>query len=78
MVFGPNMIPAEQIFLYVAPGSDAWCVALMNKQFPGSRLPNSEPQPLRMAAPQAQLVSASILCFERRRLENFRLPFEKV
>ena len=42
MVFGRSMIPAERIDIRAARGSDAWYLALMGRQFPGSWLPHGQ------------------------------------
>jgi cyclopropane-fatty-acyl-phospholipid synthase len=66
MVFGRAMPPPEQIDLdaLTAPslpprGSDAWLIALLGRQFPGSWLPFGSEQVLRCAAPSLRLVSTS-------------------
>ena len=59
MVFGRNMIPVEQIDISAPRGSDAWHLALMGRQFPGSFLPYGEEQIVRSAAPHFQLVSST-------------------
>jgi cyclopropane-fatty-acyl-phospholipid synthase len=64
MVFGRNMIPAEQIDLDALKGvpprdSDAWYLALMGRQFPGSWLPFGREQIIRCAEPYFCLVSSS-------------------
>ena len=66
MVFGPGMPPAEQIDLdaLTAPsmpprGTDAWLLALMGRQFPGSWLPFGREQVVRCAAPALTLVNCS-------------------
>jgi cyclopropane-fatty-acyl-phospholipid synthase len=63
MVFGRNMIPEEQIdidALRALPerDSDAWYIALMGRQFPGSWLPFGEQQIVRSAEPHFRLVSS--------------------
>ncbi len=63
MVFGRNMIPAPQIDLYTARtlpprDSDAWYIALLGRQFPGSWLPSGQEQVIRCAEPHFQLVSS--------------------
>lgn len=63
MVFGRNMIPREQIdmdALRALPprGSDAWLLALLGRQFPGSWLPFGEEQVSACAQPYFRLVSA--------------------
>jgi cyclopropane-fatty-acyl-phospholipid synthase len=51
MVFGRNMIPADQVRLDAPRDSDAFHVALMSKQFPGSWLPYGAEQVERAAEP---------------------------
>ena len=63
MVWGPNMIPAEQIdmeALRALPerGSDAWVLALLGRQFPGSWLPHGQEQIIRSAEPHFRLLSS--------------------
>jgi cyclopropane-fatty-acyl-phospholipid synthase len=63
MVFGRNMIPAEQIDMEalraVRPrDSDAWYIALLGRQFPGSWLPFGQEQVIRCAEPHFRLVSS--------------------
>ena len=52
MVFGRNMIPVEEVTIDAPRDSDAWYVALMQHQFPGSFLPFGSEQvdPHRRAA----------------------------
>jgi cyclopropane-fatty-acyl-phospholipid synthase len=64
MVFGRNMIPQAQIDidrLQALPprGSDAWYIALLGRQFPGSWLPFGSEQVIRCAEPCFRLVSSS-------------------
>jgi cyclopropane-fatty-acyl-phospholipid synthase len=64
MVFGRNMIPADEIdvdLLRALPprDSDAWYLALMGRQFPGSWLPFGQEQIIRSAEPHFRLVSSS-------------------
>jgi cyclopropane-fatty-acyl-phospholipid synthase len=64
MVFGPATPPAGQIdvdALRAVPerDSDAWYIALLGRQFPGSWLPFGREQVLRCAGPQFRLVSSS-------------------
>jgi cyclopropane-fatty-acyl-phospholipid synthase len=64
MVFGPNMIPEEQIdidALRALPprDSDAWYLALLGRQFPGSWLPLDQEQIIRSAEPHFRLVSST-------------------
>jgi cyclopropane-fatty-acyl-phospholipid synthase len=62
MVFGRNMIPADQInmaALRAVPqrDTDEWYIALLGRQFPGSWLPFGSEQVIRCAEPQFRLVS---------------------
>jgi cyclopropane-fatty-acyl-phospholipid synthase len=59
MVFGARMIPLDQVQLGAPRGSDAWYVALMAKQFPGSFLPGDKGQIVRAAEPSFRLVASS-------------------
>src|SRR5918998_592072 len=59
MVFGRNMIPREEVSIDAPRDSDAWHLALMSYQFPGSFLPFGEKQLVRTAAPHFDLVSSS-------------------
>ena len=59
MVFGPNMIPEEQIDIRAERDSDAWYLALMGRQFPGSWLPFGQEQVIRAAEAQLRLVSST-------------------
>jgi cyclopropane-fatty-acyl-phospholipid synthase len=58
MVFGRNMIPLEQATLDAPRESDAWYLAMLAKQFPGSLLPFGHEQIVRCAEPRFRLVSA--------------------
>ncbi|HYN52164.1 MAG TPA: class I SAM-dependent methyltransferase, partial [Thermoleophilaceae bacterium] len=58
MVFGRNMIPAERINIRASRDSDAWYLALMGRQFPGSWLPHGQEQIIRSAEPHFGLVSS--------------------
>jgi cyclopropane-fatty-acyl-phospholipid synthase len=63
MVFGRNMIPAEQIdieALQAVPPRDTneWYIALLGRQFPGSWLPFGTEQVISCAEPQFRLVSS--------------------
>jgi cyclopropane-fatty-acyl-phospholipid synthase len=58
MVFGRNMIPAEQVDIRAPRDSDAWYLALLARQFPGSWLPSGPEQIERAAAPHLRLVSS--------------------
>ncbi|MGA2321106.1 MAG: class I SAM-dependent methyltransferase [Solirubrobacteraceae bacterium] len=59
MVFGRNMIPLEDVDIHAPRDSDAWYLALMERQFPGSWLPLGQEQVVRCAAPSFRLVSSS-------------------
>jgi cyclopropane-fatty-acyl-phospholipid synthase len=59
MVFGPNMIPLNQIGLNAPRDTDAWYLALMGRQFPGSFLPYGQEQIVESAQPYFRLVSSS-------------------
>jgi cyclopropane-fatty-acyl-phospholipid synthase len=58
MAFGRNMIPLDEIDLRAPRHSDAWYLALMGRQFPGSLLPFGEEQIVRAASPHLRLVSS--------------------
>jgi cyclopropane-fatty-acyl-phospholipid synthase len=63
MVWGRNMIAAEEVDVQALQAlpprdSDAWYLALLGRQFPGSWLPFGHEQVVRCAAPQFRLVSA--------------------
>src|SRR5438094_10506627 len=58
MVFGPRMIPLEEIDIRAPRHSDAWYLALMGRQFPGSFLPFGQDQIIRSAQPHFRLVSS--------------------
>ena len=58
MVFGPRMIPIDEVTIDAPRDSDAWYLALMQKQFPGSFLPFGQEQVIAAAAPNLQLVSS--------------------
>jgi cyclopropane-fatty-acyl-phospholipid synthase len=57
MVFGPRMIDIEAASLEAPRGSDAWYLALLEKQFPGSFLPFGSEQVIETAQPSLRLVS---------------------
>jgi cyclopropane-fatty-acyl-phospholipid synthase len=59
MVFGRNMIPLEEVDIDAPRDSDAWYLALMGRQFPGSWLPMDKEQVVRCALQSFDLVSAS-------------------
>jgi cyclopropane-fatty-acyl-phospholipid synthase len=58
MVFGRNMIPIEEVSIDAPRDSDAWYVALMQHQFPGSFLPFGKDQIVRSAEGHFRLVAA--------------------
>jgi cyclopropane-fatty-acyl-phospholipid synthase len=58
MVFGPNMIPLDEVDINAPRDSDAWYVALMGRQFPGSMLPFGSEQIIRCAGSHFRLVSS--------------------
>ncbi len=59
MVFGRNMIPIDEVSIEAPRGSDAWYVALMQHQFPGSFLPFGSEQVVRCAEPHFRLVEST-------------------
>jgi cyclopropane-fatty-acyl-phospholipid synthase len=59
MVFGPNMIPLDDIDIGAPRESDAWYLALLGRQFPGSWLPLGQDQIIRSAQPHFRLVSST-------------------
>src|SRR5207247_9670660 len=59
MVFGPNMVPLADIDIEAPRESDAWYLALLGRQFPGSLLPFGQEQIIRSAQPHFRLVSSS-------------------
>jgi cyclopropane-fatty-acyl-phospholipid synthase len=59
MVFGPNMIAVDRIDIRAPRDSDAWYLALMGRQFPGSFLPYGQEQIIRSAEPHFRLVSSA-------------------
>jgi cyclopropane-fatty-acyl-phospholipid synthase len=59
MVFGRNMIPADQIDINASRDSAAWYLALMGRQFPGSWLPFGQEQIVRSAEPHFRLVAST-------------------
>jgi cyclopropane-fatty-acyl-phospholipid synthase len=58
MVFGPKMIPIEQVDRHAPRESDAWYLAMMQAAFPGSFLPFGKEQVIRCAEPHFKVVSA--------------------
>jgi cyclopropane-fatty-acyl-phospholipid synthase len=59
MVFGRNMIAPEKADIDAPRDSDAWYLALMQRQFPGSFLPFGSEQVIRAAEPDFRLVERS-------------------
>jgi cyclopropane-fatty-acyl-phospholipid synthase len=59
MVFGRNMIPLEEVDIHAPRDSDAWYLALLGRQFPGSWLPADMNQVVRCAQPGFRLLSSS-------------------
>ncbi len=59
MIFGRNMIPLQQVDVHAPRDSDAWYLALLQRQFPGSWLPLCEEQVIDCARPGLRLVSSS-------------------
>jgi cyclopropane-fatty-acyl-phospholipid synthase len=58
MVFGRNMIPLDEVDIDAPRDSDAWILALLSRQFPGSLLPFGQEQVVRSAEPHFRLVSS--------------------
>jgi cyclopropane-fatty-acyl-phospholipid synthase len=62
MVYGRKMIPADQAIAALAElppaHTDAWYLALLSRQFPGSWLPWGQEQVIACAAPHLQLRSS--------------------
>jgi cyclopropane-fatty-acyl-phospholipid synthase len=61
MVFGRNMIPLDRIDdvdIRADRDSDAWYLALLGRQFPGSWLPLGQEQIVRCAEPHFRLVTS--------------------
>jgi cyclopropane-fatty-acyl-phospholipid synthase len=59
MVFGRNMIPLDEVDVRAPRDSDAWYLALLQRQFPGSWLPLDRQQIADCAEPDFRLVSVS-------------------
>jgi cyclopropane-fatty-acyl-phospholipid synthase len=59
MVFGRKMIPVDEASIDAPRDSDAWYVALMQHQFPGSFLPFGSEQVVGAAEPHFRLVEKS-------------------
>jgi cyclopropane-fatty-acyl-phospholipid synthase len=58
MVFGRRMIPVEEVDIRAPRDSDAFYLALMERQFPGSWLPSGHDQVVAAAAPDLRLVAS--------------------
>jgi cyclopropane-fatty-acyl-phospholipid synthase len=59
MVYGRKMIPLEQVEIEAPRDSDAWYLALMARQFPGSFLPYGQEQVVKSAEPDFRLLASS-------------------
>jgi cyclopropane-fatty-acyl-phospholipid synthase len=59
MVYGRNMIPLEEVAIEAPRDSDAWYLALMAHQFPGSFLPYGKEQVIDCAALRFRLIESS-------------------
>jgi cyclopropane-fatty-acyl-phospholipid synthase len=59
MVFGPSMIALDRIDINAPRNSDAYYLALMGRQFPGSFLPSGLEQITDSARPHFRLVSST-------------------
>jgi cyclopropane-fatty-acyl-phospholipid synthase len=59
MVFGRNMIPLDLVDIDAPRDSDAWYLALLGRQFPGSWLPSGLDQLVSCAEPHLRLVESS-------------------
>jgi cyclopropane-fatty-acyl-phospholipid synthase len=59
MVYGRNMIALDAIDIDGPRDSDAWYLALMGHQFPGSFLPYGQEQVIRSASPHFRLVGST-------------------
>jgi cyclopropane-fatty-acyl-phospholipid synthase len=59
MVFGPNMIPLAEVSIDAPRDSDAWYLALLGHQFPGSWLPLGLTQIVECADPHFRVISTS-------------------
>jgi cyclopropane-fatty-acyl-phospholipid synthase len=59
MVYGRRMIPLEQVDIDASRDSDAWYLALMARQFPGSFLPYGQEQVVASADAHFRLLAAS-------------------
>ena len=58
MVFGPVATAIDDVSIDAPRDSDAWYLALMQRQFPGSFLPFGQEQVIKAAAPNLRLVSS--------------------
>ncbi len=58
MVLGPRAVPIEEVSIDAPRDSDAWYLALMQKQFPGSFLPHGQEQVIRAGEPHLSLLSS--------------------
>jgi cyclopropane-fatty-acyl-phospholipid synthase len=59
MVYGRNMIPRDEIDLNAPRDSDAWYLALMGSQFPGSFLPYGQEHVIRSASRHFRVVAST-------------------
>ncbi len=59
MVYGRKMIPLEEVDIDAPSDSDAWYLALMAHQFPGSFLPYGQEQVVKSAEPSFRLLESS-------------------
>ena len=59
MVFGRNMIPLDEVDIDAPRESDAWYLALLGRQFPGSCLPFGSEQVIKAADQDFELISSS-------------------
>jgi cyclopropane-fatty-acyl-phospholipid synthase len=59
MVFGRNMIPPAEVDINAPRESDAWYLALMSRQFPGSWLPLDREQVVRCAQDSFDLMTST-------------------
>jgi cyclopropane-fatty-acyl-phospholipid synthase len=59
MVYGRNMIPLDEVDIAAPRDSDAWYLALMAHQFPGSFLPYGQEQIIDSAAGQFRLLAST-------------------
>jgi cyclopropane-fatty-acyl-phospholipid synthase len=59
MVYGRNMIPLDEVAIDAPRDSDAWYLALMAHQFPGSFLPYGQEQVIDSAAGRFRLLAGT-------------------